>query len=131
MEGTKKKWVQEPYEKSILYNDISKLFRNFIKDMNNIDKNFRHSVGEAIYIMFSDLVKYYVRGYKNPSNSEKVTNWKRCIDLLEDINCQLKLICDLGFNFKYGAYCVNVGDILRQLRALVNSKEKSNKGDEL
>lgn len=122
-----KKWKQESYEKTTLYNNISRLFRNFIKDMNNIDKNFRHSVGEAIYIMFSDLVKYYVRGYKNPSNSEKITNWKQCIDLLEDINCQLKLICDLGFNFKYGAYGVNLGDILRQLRSLVNSKENPNK----
>lgn len=122
VEKRMKNWDKESYEKTVLYNGISTMFRNFIKDMNNIDKNFRHSVGEKIYIMFSDLIGYYVRGYKDSSNEDKVSNWKRCVELLEAINCQLKLIVDLGFRFNYGAYCVNIGDILRQLNALIKSK---------
>lgn len=119
-----KKWEKEAYEKTTIYNCICRVFDNFIKDVNNIDKNFRHSVGEKIYIMLSEVVINYKRGYSSTVNEDKVKYWKKCLQLMEDINSQLKLMATLKLSFSYGVYCIDIGDLERQLVGLISKRQE-------
>lgn len=119
-----KKWEKEAYEKTTIYNGICRVFDNFIKDVNNIDRNFRHSVGEKIYIMLSEVVINYKRGYSSTVNEDKVKYWKECLQLLEDINSQLKLIATLKLSFSYGVYCIDMGNLERQLVGLISKRQE-------
>lgn len=119
-----KKWEKEAYEKTTIYNGICRVFDNFMKDVNKIDRNFRHSVGEKIYIMLSEVVINYKRGYSSTVNEDKVKYWKECLQLLEDINSQLKLMAALKLSFGYGVYCVDMGNLERQLVGLISKRQE-------
>ena len=119
-----KKWEKEAYEKTTIYNGICRVFDNFIKDVNKIDRNFRHSVGEKIYILLSEVVINYKRGYSSTVNEDKVKYWKKCFQLLEDINSQLKLMATLKLSFSYGVYCIDMGNLERQLVGLISKRQE-------
>lgn len=118
------KWEKEAYEKTTIYNGICRVFDNFIKDVNKIDRNFRHSVGEKIYLMLSEVIINYKRGYSSTVNEDKVKYWKKCLQLMEDINSQLKLMATLKLSFGYGVYCVDMGDLERQLVGLISKRQE-------
>lgn len=120
-----KKWEKEAYENTAIYSDICRLNENFIKDVNGIDRDYRHSVGGNIYLLFSNVVREFKNGYASVSNSEKVKHWKSCLCLIEDIKCSLKFMSSIGLPFSYGTYCIDIGDLERQLNGLIISKEKA------
>lgn len=108
------KWEKEAYEKTTIYNGICRVFDNFIKDVNKIDRNFRHS----------EVVINYKRGYSSTVNEDKVKHWKKCLPLMEDINSQLKLMATLKLSFGYVVYCVDMGDLERQLVGLISKRQE-------
>ena len=63
---------KKPTKKTTIYNGICRVFDNFIHIFNKIDRNFRHSVGEKIYILLSEVVINYKRGYSSTVNEYKV-----------------------------------------------------------
>ena len=119
-----KEWEKEAYEKANIYSDICKVNEMFIKDLINVNKDFRSSVGQKVCIMFSEAVRFFKKGYMTEDNNEKIIEWTNCLKIIEDISCQLKFMSAIRLSFNYGLYYVDIGNIERQLNFLIKAKQK-------
>ena len=92
------KWEKEKYEKAPIYASICRVFKNFTMDATLLEKSLKFSVGEKVYLLFSDFITNFKRGYTSDNNNEKIMYWNNCLYLLEDSNALIKILGELNCN---------------------------------